>query len=111
MFNGFYDEFNYGEVHDFFQLFWVYKQENNLSCELKYINKKDEPLSSFFDYDYIISQATDFNKELHYKFAENGYNVMLRFRHYYFENIDSLFDWESAPDYIVFKKTLVENNK
>lgn len=109
-FNGLYDDDNYGEVEDIFCLFLIYKWKHHFPFEISFFKKNDSS-QKFFNYDYIVSQATQYNRYLHRMFVKKGYKQIMRFRHRYSENTDSTFDWESNPEYILFKRSCLPQGK
>lgn len=104
-FNGLYDSKNYAEVFDTFAMFWAYKVNDNLPFNMRYFNCPQD-LKDISRYDYIISQETTLNEQLHRKFLGKGYKKIFEYRHNYRENSDPMCDWRSDPDYIVFRKNL-----
>lgn len=102
-FNGFHDSENWGEVRDIFYMFRFYNINNNFNYDTVFFNE-NIPVGSFYNYDYIVSQDTNINRSRHHQFISKGYGVISRFKHRYREDVDSLFDWESDPEYIIFKK-------
>lgn len=104
-FNGIYDSENWDEVFDAFVIFWAYKINDELPFNMRYF-KGPEDLTNIRYYDYIISQETAVNEQLHRNFLDKGYKKIFEFSHYYRENSDPLFNWECHPDYIVFRRSL-----
>ena len=102
-FNGLYDSVTCNEVFDAFVIFWSYMVNDNLHFDMRYL-KKREDLRDIRQYDYIVSQQTRENRQLHAEIINKGYDIMLQFHHHYLENSDPLCDWESDPDYIIFRR-------